>query len=76
LIGLDPLITLSQDGKKEIMRVTADANANYRATLLPGDYILDVQNRRRRHVRTTPPPFTILANQTVHVDTAIDRGVR
>jgi len=38
LIGLDPPITLSQDGKKEIMRVTADGNGNYRATLPPGDY--------------------------------------
>jgi len=76
LIGLDPLITLSQDGKKEIMPVTADENGNYRATLPPGDYILDVQNRRRRHVRATPQPFTILANQTVHVDMAIDTGVR
>jgi hypothetical protein len=27
---------------------------------------------RRRHVRATPQPFTILANQTVHVDMAID----
>jgi len=32
LIGLDPLIVLSPDDKKEIMRVTADGNGNYRAT--------------------------------------------
>ena len=38
MIGLDPLIILSPDGKKEIMRVTADGNGNYRATLPPGDY--------------------------------------
>ena len=25
-------------------------------------------NRRRRHVRATPQPFTIVANQTVRVD--------
>jgi hypothetical protein len=38
LIGLGPLIILSPDGKREIMRVTADGNGNYRATLPPGDY--------------------------------------
>jgi hypothetical protein len=37
LIGLDPLIILSPDGKKKIMRATADGNGNYRATLPPGD---------------------------------------
>jgi len=38
LIGLDPLVVLSPDGKREIMRVTANGNGNYRATLPPGDY--------------------------------------
>ena len=71
-----PLIVLSQDGKKEIARVTADANGAYRVALPPGDYILDVQNRRRHHIRATPQPFTIVANQTVRVDLAVDTGVR
>jgi len=38
LIGLDPLIILSPNGKKEIMPVTADGNGNYRATLPPEEY--------------------------------------
>jgi hypothetical protein len=71
-----PLIILSQGSKKEIARVTADGNGNYRLALPPGDYMLDVQNRRRRHVRATPQPFTIVANQTVHVDMNVDTGVR
>ena len=37
-----PLIILSRDGKKEIGRVTADRDGNYRVVLPPGDYILDV----------------------------------
>jgi len=37
---------------------------------------MDVQNRKRRHVRATPQPFTIVANQTVRVDMVIDTGVR
>jgi len=35
-----PLIVSSQDGKKEITRVTVDGNGNYRVALPPGDYIL------------------------------------
>ena len=71
-----PLIILSRDQKKEIAQVTADANGNYRVALPPGDYVLDVQNRRRRHVRATPQPFTLASNQTVHVDMSIDTGIR
>jgi hypothetical protein len=71
-----PLIVMSRDQQREIARVTADDNGNYRIALPPGEYVLDVQNRRRRHVRAMPQPFTIVANQTVHVDMAIDTGVR
>lgn len=71
-----PLIILSRDQKKEIARVTADENGNYRIELPPGDYGLDVQDRRRRHVRAAPQPFAVASNQTVHVDMNIDTGVR
>jgi hypothetical protein len=71
-----PLLILSRDGNKEIALVTVDGNENYRVALPPGDYILDVQDRRRRHVRATPQPFTIVANQTVRVDMTIDTGIR
>ena len=67
-----PLIILSQEGKKEIARVTADENGNYRVALPPGDYVLDVQGRTRKHVRWKPQPFTVVSNQTVRVDMAID----
>ena len=72
-----PLIILSRDGKKEIARVTADENGNYRVALPPGDYILDVQRRPPKgHVRAKPQPFTVASNQTVHVDMNIDTGIR
>jgi hypothetical protein len=71
-----PLVILSGDQKTEIARVTADENGNYRVALPPGDYILDVKDRRRRHVRATPQPFTVASNQTVHVDMNIDTGIR
>ena len=71
-----PLIILSRDQTKQIARMTADENGNYRVALPPGDYVLDVQDRRRRHVRGTPQMFTVASNQTVHVDMNIDTGVR
>jgi hypothetical protein len=72
-----PLIILSRDEKKEIARVTADENGNYRVALPPGDYILDVQRRPPKgHIRAKPQPFTVASNQTVHVDMNIDTGVR
>jgi hypothetical protein len=75
--GEYPLIILSQDGKKEIARVTPHENGKYRVALPPGDYILDVQGRPPKgHVRATPRPFTVVSNQTVHVDMNIDTGIR
>lgn len=71
-----PLVVLSRDGEKQVARVTADENGNYRVALPPGDYVLDVQDRRRRRVRATPQPFTVISNQTVHMDLNIDTGVR
>jgi hypothetical protein len=72
-----PLIILSQDGKNEIARVTADETGKFRVALPPGDYILDVQGRRPKgHVRAKPQPFTVVSNQTVHVDMNIDMGIR
>jgi hypothetical protein len=63
-----PLIILSQDGQKEIARVTADGNGNYRAALPAGNYILDVQGRTAKRLRAKPQPFSVVSNQTVHVD--------
>jgi hypothetical protein len=71
-----PLIVFSQDGKKEIVRVTGDANGNYGTALPPGDYVLDVQGRAAKHLRAKPQPFSIVSNQTVRVDMNIIIGFR
>jgi hypothetical protein len=71
-----PLIIRSRDGEKEITRVIADGDGNFRLALPSGDYVLDVQGRRPGHVRAKPQPFTIVSSQTVRVDMDIDTGVR
>jgi hypothetical protein len=71
-----PLIILSQDGKEEIARVTADEKGNYHVALPPGNYVLDVQGRALGHVRAKPQQLTVVSNQTVRVDMNIDTGVR
>ncbi len=70
-----PLIVLAQDGK-ELTRVTADRDGNYRVELPPGDYVMDVQGRVRGHVRVQPQHFKVVANQTTRVDLNIDTGNR
>lgn len=70
--SLYPLVILSRRDKKEITRVTADKDGNYRVALPPGDYILDVQWRKPGFVRANPQPFTIVSNHTVRVDMDID----
>jgi len=74
-----PLIIFSQEGKREIARLTADKSGNYRVALPPGAYILHVQERpteERAAERThaNPQPFTVVSNQTVRVDMTIFIG--
>ena len=70
-----PLIILSRK-KKEVARVAADRDGNYRVALPPGSYILDVQDRARKHVRAKPHWFRVVSNQTIRVDMDIDTGIR
>jgi hypothetical protein len=69
-----PLIILSQEAK-EIARMTADENGNYRISLPPGAYVLDVKDRVAKRIRAKPQPFTVVSNQSVRVDMNIDTGL-
>jgi hypothetical protein len=69
-----PLVVLSEGEKKEVARITADAQGHYRAALPPGDYILDAEGRVRRRLHVRAQPFTIVPNETVHVNITIDTG--
>lgn len=71
-----PLVILSKAGQKEVARVTPDQEGNYRVSLPPGDYILDVQGRGSSNVRAEPQPFTVVSGQTVRVDMEVASGIR
>ena len=71
-----PLIVLNKDGQKEVARLTPDREGNYRGSLPPGDYVLDVKGRRPGGVRAKPQPFTVVSDQIVRIDMAIDLGIR
>jgi hypothetical protein len=70
-----PLIILSQAGEKQIAHLTPDKNGKYRVALPPGAYILDVQDRVAKHIRAAPQRFTVVSNQTVHVDMNVVIGM-
>jgi len=69
-----PLIILTGDETKQIARIIADRDGNYRAALPPGAYILDVEGRVPKGLRIRAQPFTGVANETVHVDMTIVTG--
>jgi hypothetical protein len=74
-----PLIIFSQDGKREIARLTADKSGNYRAALPPGAYTLALQERSgeeraAERIHANPQPFTVVSDQTVRVDMTIFIG--
>ena len=69
------LLILDAKDKKQVARVTPDKNGAYRVPLPPGAYILDVEGRAAKHLRASPREFTIVSNETVHVDTIIMIGL-
>jgi hypothetical protein len=71
-----PLVVLSREGKKEITRVTANGNGDFRVALVPGDYVLDVPRRASKHLRAKAQQFTVISNQTVRVDMYVNTGIR
>ena len=74
-----PLIILSQDGKREIARLTADKSGNYRVALPPGAYTLALQERSGEEraadrIHANPQPFTVVSDQTVRIDMTVFIG--
>ena len=69
-----PLVILSRGERKQIARISADADGNYRAALPPGDYILDAEGRVPKRLQVRAQQFKVVPNETVHVDMTIITG--
>ena len=69
-----PLVILAQDGKKEVRRITADENGDYRAVLTPGTYILDIERREPTRIRAKAQTFAIVSDETAHVNLKVFVG--
>jgi hypothetical protein len=69
-----PLIVLTADRREQVARLTADDTGHYRAALAPGNYVLDVEKRVRNRLGVKAQPFTVTANETVHVDITVMIG--
>ena len=65
------LIVRSSDARTEIARTKPDAEGSYRVSLPPGEYVLAVEKQGGRPTRAAPQKFTITADKTIRVDTAV-----
>ena len=70
-----PLVILSKDGRSEIAQVTTDKEGRFRVGLPTGDYILELKGSGRIRLRGAPKAFTIIAEQTVHVEMDVETSV-
>ena len=63
------------DGKTSVAPLAPDADGNFRQSLPPGTYIIDMPHGRMTKVNL-PRTITIVPDQTVRVDIEIDTGIR
>ena len=63
------------DGKTQVAQLTPDSQGNYRQSLAPGTYVLDMPHGAMTKMNL-PQTVTIVSDQTVHVDIDIDTGIR
>jgi len=63
------------DGKTQVTQFAPDSQGNFRESLSPGTYVLDMA-RGRMTKANLPQTITIVSDQTVHLDINIDTGIR
>ena len=63
------------DGKTVVAPLTPNAEGNFRQSLPPGTYIIDMPHGRMTKVNL-PKTITIVSDQTAHLDIEIDTGIR
>lgn len=64
------------DGKKEVTRMSPDAQGNYKVTLAPGTYVVDLARTGIDHAQGLPKTVAIESGKTMSLDISIDTGIR
>ncbi len=70
------IIVYFSDGKKVATRISPDAQGNYRVTLAPGTYVVDMARTGIDRAAGLPATVTITSAQTTTLDISIDTGIR
>jgi hypothetical protein len=70
------VVIYKRDGKTEVARVKIDANGNYRAELLVGTYVVDINHAGMDEAVDLPEEIDITNQGITTLDIDIDTGIR
>ena len=70
------IVIYSSDGNKVVTRISPDAEGNYRVTLAPGSYTVDMARVGIDRAKGLPTTVTVESGKTITLDISIDTGIR
>jgi hypothetical protein len=70
------IIIYREDTATVVQTVDIDYARTYKAYLLPGRYVVDINHTGIDHSRDVPKAITIKADQILRLDIDIDTGIR
>ncbi len=70
------IVVYYSDGKKVVTRISLDAQGNYRVTLAPGTYVVDMARTGIDRAKGLPATVTVESEKTTTLDITIDTGIR
>lgn len=70
------IVVYKEDGKTKVVQPKIDDRGNYRVTLAPGVYVVDMARTGIDRAAGLPAKITIESDKTTVVDISIDTGIR
>lgn len=70
------ILVLSQDGRREIARLSIGPDGNYQAILPVGRYLIDIAGSAIERAAGLPQEIEILSGRVTLLDIDIDTGIR
>ena len=70
------IVVYAQDGQREVARIQIDPHGDYRVTLAPGTYVVDINHAGIDRGIGLPQTVEIASNQVTRLDVEIDTGIR